>query len=665
METLNKPAILRRCRERFADTLLKAATSQGIRLPELLQALSDAAGATFDELSGIRNRREFEAKRSLTASRISLVHPEDMDLTVALINLSQKLTDRAERSLSSLHLRFMTLLEQDDADVAQLPIGPDAVCAALREMLDHDAMRGPGRLSFPAQAETALSNSLAELYVELDKLLEDAGVEQKSLLRTAGERAPFGGPGLERAAYNGSTVDGAAPLDAGPGIPGPLGALRSALWSRSASTGGDGPRAGIDPTLASAIADRVLGWLTEKQRDATAAGALNVGELNLLLPPASAVSLDALGRAFDVVLADARLCPALRPVLASLRVPLFKAALIAPGFLADATHPARQCLDALLGLAMSIDPRETESYAIVRSLREQSADFVAHFDRDLTAFEGFRGQLDALAAQHMATAVSRATALIPLAEREVRREQARRRAAQAVRALTVGDVPEPVRDFLEQLWVRVLATVLQTQGEKSPQWMQGLATADRLIWSMQPKTEPAARAELVAALPPLLEQLRQGLTLIGMPEAMREQVLNRFVAFHSAALRGRGMEDIAGFGIPRLAPPRVDTVTEHPGLRLVRLQPDAEAEPRAPDWIAALKVGDWLDIKLPDGSGARTRVAWLAGQARTLLVTHPHGDFAAIFPLRWLITQAQRGDAAGVPTSQVLEQAAAEAARRL
>ena len=83
-----------------------------------------AAGQRFDELVGIRDRRGFEMARGLTASRISLIHEEDLDFSIELTELARHLHDGLDDELVRLGQRMRVLLKQSDTAPEQLPPGP-------------------------------------------------------------------------------------------------------------------------------------------------------------------------------------------------------------------------------------------------------------------------------------------------------------------------------------------------------------------------------------------------------------------------------------------------------------------------------------------------------------------------------------------------------------
>ena len=124
-------------RNALLQTLDEVARDSGFSHPEALEGLRRGTIESHDELAGLRDRRGFENARGLTASRISLVHEEDLEFTIRINDLARRLRERCDRELGRLHQRYMTLLDQsDDAALEQLPVGPETACCGLRALSD-------------------------------------------------------------------------------------------------------------------------------------------------------------------------------------------------------------------------------------------------------------------------------------------------------------------------------------------------------------------------------------------------------------------------------------------------------------------------------------------------------------------------------------------------
>lgn len=143
--TGGKPAtradlLLAHARDSFLRTLRQAA-GEVIRHPGWINEFTFAAGECFDELAGLRERQGFEQAHGLTASRISLVHDSDLDYSIELMNLDQRLRDHCVRELSALHLRMRTLLADTDRALQdESPVGSESVCRALRALKEAERL---------------------------------------------------------------------------------------------------------------------------------------------------------------------------------------------------------------------------------------------------------------------------------------------------------------------------------------------------------------------------------------------------------------------------------------------------------------------------------------------------------------------------------------------
>uniref|UniRef100_UPI0038F7A645 DUF1631 family protein n=1 Tax=Streptomyces galilaeus TaxID=33899 RepID=UPI0038F7A645 len=71
-------------------------------------------------------------------------------------------------------------------------------------------------------------------------------------------------------------------------------------------------------------------------------------------------------------------------------------------------------------------------------------------------------------------------------------------------------MPAVVQNLLDGVWRRLLRTLAERGADTEVDYRQALVTADELIWSVQPKSDPEERRKLVQALPGLLRRLNQG-----------------------------------------------------------------------------------------------------------------------------------------------------------
>ena len=239
-------ALLTRSRSRFLQALREAA-EEVIHHPDWLDAFTGAAGECFDELSSQRPGRGPEDVRGLTASRMNLVHDNETDYSIALINLDQRLHDYCGRDLAALHMRMRMqlvgtpLVLQDES-----PLGTESVCRALRGLKEAERLSATEALGLLQQLEEPLRRHLSGFYRAFEHELANEGLGARVRGRPQhvepDEEAPD------------SADSPAARVKLGVH---PVDALRLSVLARHTGKPQPQPAGGLDRSLASALIDRI------------------------------------------------------------------------------------------------------------------------------------------------------------------------------------------------------------------------------------------------------------------------------------------------------------------------------------------------------------------------------------------------------------------------
>jgi hypothetical protein len=642
--------VLASCRSALLDTLSDFAREQGFTMEDAIAELRRAAAESHDELAGLKDRRGFEQARGLTASRISLVHEEDLEFSIRLSDFARRLRERSEGELSRLHLRYMTLLGQSDVAREQIPVGPETVCCGIRGLVEGAGLGSSERLILLERMETALGNRLVQLYMRLNRLLETAGVSPRSLTRAEPEPSA-------REIQNSFLGETASTSG------GSIVELQRALLTRQGSPRQTGQ---IAPELAAALLDRVLVWLDEQQSSGTqgnVSGRLIGSELGALLSPEARTAVDAIERVFEVEISLPHLPLAARQAIARLRIPLLKLALTDERLLKDPQHPARRLLDAMADATIGLVADTPATHPVCRALDEAAMQIQHGFQRDAGIFiEQLRGLLE-LTPNRQRIAQQRAAGFQEAANRIEREELCLRFAARALRALCSDQPPTAVRDFLEKHWIRVLTRTLVEYGEKSVEWRTRLMVADRLLWSVQPKTDPESRRQLIQLLPGLLGRMHSGLDELGYEKTARDALLAPCMDLHSAAMRGRATPEANIPSAPSHSELELAALPEVSGLRVLKLSGGVERETPPPEAVTALATGTWIEIALPDERRVRGCLGAISKSRQVFLLVDPDQQGVLAITARALIQQWNSGQAMNLAQSPLFERAAAHALR--
>lgn len=641
--------VLATCRAALLDTLSAFAREQGFTIEESITAMRQAAAESHDELAGLKDRKGFEQARGLTASRISLVHEEDLEFSIRLSDFARRLRERCDSELGRLHQRYMRLLRQSDVAKEQLPVGPETICCGIRGLAEGAGLDPNERLVLLDRMETALGNRLVQLYTQLNRTLEAAGVTPRSLSRSEPEPTP-------REIHNQILAEATSASG------GSVAELQRTLLTRQ-NVAPQPDR--IDPGLAAALRERVLSWLDEQQvtsAPGNISGRLIGSEIGALLPAESRTAVDAIERVFEVAITHPHLPQPVRQSIARLRIPLLKLALTDERLLKDTRHPARRLLDAMADATIGLVAETPATHPVCRALDEAAKQIQHGFRRDPGIFiEQLRPLLE-LIPQRQKLAAERATAYMEAANRLEREELCQRFAARALRALCADQPPAAVRNFLENHWITVLTRTLTHLGEKSVEWRTRLMVADRLIWSVQPKADPESRKQLIQLLPGLLTRIHAGLDELGYEKAARDALLAPCMDLHAAALHGRPAPEGTPH-VPRQSELELVALPEVSGLRVLRLSGGVEREAQPPEAVTALAAGAWIEIALPDGRRVRGCLGAISKSRQVFLLVDPDQHGVLAITARALIQQWSNGQAQSLAESPLFERAAAHALR--
>lgn len=704
--------ILRDCREFLIGRLSTVLVDCDAPAAQTVPALRRGFGAFFDEMVSSDGQTEFEQAGNLTASKIKLIDDSQLEFSIALAGVAKRLGECGGKDFPKLHLRLMTLLDVDDLDPTRNPVGPSGVCAGLDEVCATVADNLDGMLEQLRVFEAALARVLPVIYAELNERLVRSGVAPRQNTR-AHHDAGSGARPVDPGVRNPATV--ATPVTAPSGKPAALyEALRTRVASGVTAThGGRGDVVAVDAgTLRGLFA--ALDMLQSARQvdvDLTAhppqagvgapAGVLHSissGAIPDALRPADFATIEALAMMFDAIHEEVRLPEVVKAIIDRLAIPLLKVALQDPGLFADDAHPARELVDAMACAALGLAPDVDDGHPVCAKLQEVVGRLQRDFDGDAALLDSLHAELRTFIARREQEAHLAVEQYIALAERQERRELVAAEAAQAVHSLDCGDLPVAIRDFLSRQWLRVLEAVGNEHGTDSNAFLECVALARKLVWSVQPKTSPAERKQLVAMLPGLLKELNEALDLIGVARSDRAPLLDACVELHSSALRGASAASSTAsaggwFEAGKPAPGAVAEAAPDEGLTY---EPDASFPPTlvleeaitfevtdgtcallcvgvqsgarsgaASDRRVTLVPGDWLQFCLPDGSRREGRLGWVGPWRGNLLLTNPEWAEAILLSPEVLRRQWVRGDASVVGQESLFDKVAERVLREM
>jgi hypothetical protein len=253
--------------------------------------------------------------------------------------------------------------------------------------------------------------------------------------------------------------------------------------------------------------------------------------------------IDVVSSLFDQVLSDPKVPPQMARLLASLQLPVLRAALGDQTFFSSRRHPVRRFINRMASLACAFDDfSEDPGLAFLSHVRELVQD-VANGDFD--RMDVYESKLDALE-QFIADQVGKALtqqgdAATLLARKEVDLRLQQQYSKQLQSALTQVAMPDFIRDFLSQAWSQAIVLVSR-DSSSTPERTQRIRQFGRdLVMSVQPKAGTAQRQVFLGQLPKLMQTLTEGLDLIAWPEASRNAFFGQLLPAHAESLKGQAL----------------------------------------------------------------------------------------------------------------------------
>ncbi len=606
-----------------------------------------------------------------------------------------------------LDLRLRTLLHDPDWERIANPLAPERAIAALLEAAQAMGIAPGPRLTLAGRWAGELVPALARTYGELAAYLAQKGVT----------------PCKARAAAEDPDGDSAAievwdPLASSHGDA--LAAMQCLLEAAQAKAGFDAPA-----TMERAPgAFDVIAWLSALQRTEAAAmvgrgaaGATWLPADRGLIPALKAlpvypqlghverVMIDMVGRMFEYILGSA-IPDRVKPHMSRLQIPVLKAALLDPSFCGNRAHPARALLDLIAEAAIGWDAESEAFEDFVRTVGELVQRVLVEFDRDLAVFERVAQDFQAFVGVYEraagAAVAHTAAALAQREEAEARAEAARRAAEEAV-GMRVADpeLPDSVRLFLCQQWVKPLARAYLEDGPESRSWLDLIGIMDDLIWSVQPKLSAESRQYLVKILPGLLRRLQAAMNAAEILQAVRDEFMGRLVICHAQAVKAGYQaaepqpvpeESWRALALARIAQTRMTPSVVLPfrrteaaaedlsrlTLQFIHLEavgpngsseeialpdeargvaPPQESMPEDADVLAGLQPGMWVSFRRRGGTPYEARLKWISPMRRTYLFTDREGRRVATVSAAHLAAALRLGGATQMEDRPLTERA--------
>lgn len=402
-----------------------------------------------------------------------------------------------------------------------------------------------------------------------------------------------------------------------------------------------------EPATLDGLARRVQEHNT-RPRDLPASAAQT--QLSQLFKAGPNESPDVLSRLYEQILADPRLLPALKALLARLQVAVVRLARHDSSLLRSQSHPTWALLNRVAAHGMAFERADDER--LQEFLRFMTAQTQALIDAPLPNAAQF-DQVLAHVERHLSGQAQQRSERSAIALASLEREQMRKPWRQLLReqiTAQTADAPlgPQLAAFLNTIWVEVIVQAMVLHGQASAQALARIEWVDRLLASLQTPDGERALQALRQSLPELIQELRAGCDAIALSADKREPVLHELMLQHGRLLRG----------LPAAAAPPVISKPElSPEELLQRLLTERESQlpehwahtkvdrtqlPTVPmqlfeqhdrdaslaavaNWMARQRVGNWYHLFI-QGEWLTAQIAWISDSQQFYLFIGQDAD---------------------------------------
>ena len=276
------------------------------------------------------------------------------------------------------------------------------------------------------------------------------------------------------------------------------------------------------------------------------------------VPPAQTAVVDLVAAMFDYVVDDQRVPEAAKPLIWRLQQPSVALSLLDPAYLGDEPRSLRRLVENLGAIVNAYADdlsRGSELYrrldTVVRAveivagaLQTRSAVMARQVEQEYDRAARNVSQLIERVVQERASleeAPGRRNRRDYRSRPDRAREQEVTERLSELLAERLGrhEVPESVRDFVLNVWLRHLRTAILRDGEESSEYTVALQVVDDLLWSLDEGKERQSRSQLAQKIPPLIRLLAQGLRAIGARDEEFKPFFDELFLIHLRKMQRR------------------------------------------------------------------------------------------------------------------------------
>jgi hypothetical protein len=537
---------------------------------------------------------------------LTLVDESEVEGQMIATRLGQQIWHACEAELRDLAAYMASLLQNETADQERNPFRADVVGAALYKAIEATSDQPETRKLLAREFGNAMAKAMPACYAQIVQGLQSRGIQPMALAvrqvegpgnqlpgvtsgyaTLSSTRGQFDAgassvQGTSTSGYGARSSQGGPTTGLGSGHSGSGASSRSDVASQSGAVVADAQLMALLRHLTAAASrpgelDSILAASRFGAPDAASAstyapagprpggvgtvpvasdGMTGLMAVNLIrahreeLLQASTGKLDhmvidVVGSLFDQILSDSRVPPQMARQIARLQLPVLRVALNDATFFSSRRHPVRRFVNRIASLACAFEDFEDgPGKHFLDRVRELVQEIVEGDFDQIELYGAKLGALEDFIADQTDEQVRQGGTVATLGNKEAELRLQQRYMLQLRASLLPLALPDYLQDFLPQVWSQALVLASNRDGADSDRSLRYRRAARDLVMSVQPKGSPPQRQKFLMQLPQLMKDLKEGMALIGWPEAAQRDFFSRLLPAHAASLKSPPLSEL-------------------------------------------------------------------------------------------------------------------------
>ena len=228
---------------------------------------------------------------------------------------------------------------------------------------------------------------------------------------------------------------------------------------------------------------------------------------------------------FQAILQEERIPPGIRVWFARLQMPVLRVALEEPDFFSTLNHPARELIDRMGSCVMGFDASGIQGAAMEAEVKRVVQVIEQYPETGKRVYQLVYDEFQKFLAKFL-TEKGSTQKVVSVAQQVEQKETLTIQYTIEMRNM-LKDVPvrDEIREFLFKVWAEVLAVAAVRKGPQHADTLDLKKSSTDLVWAASAKPNRSDRAKVIADLPRLLQRLRTGMTLLGLPPSEQDRHL--------------------------------------------------------------------------------------------------------------------------------------------